>query len=184
MRTLENLDVWSGGGWWVFIALNHQTTVGAGCCQWAHRTVWCATGQCPVRQPRHPIVRVLELSTVWCRTGQALFSVRCALTLPRIVAHCSARQEPLQSSAALDSHCLTGAPDSPVAHRTIWWIIAESAWRSPRVASWTLYGPGAPDSPVRQTRAHLVSLLLCIWTLSLIFYWFVLNLYAPIDHIL
>jgi hypothetical protein len=26
--------------------------------------VRCATGRCPVRQPRHPIVRVLELVTV------------------------------------------------------------------------------------------------------------------------
>jgi hypothetical protein len=31
--------------WWlgVFIALNHQTTVGAGYCRWAHRTVRCAS---------------------------------------------------------------------------------------------------------------------------------------------
>jgi hypothetical protein len=47
---------------------------------------------CPVRQPRHPTVRVTDGSdrwsadfmshrTVWCRTGQLLFSVRCALTL-------------------------------------------------------------------------------------------------------
>ena len=76
MRTLENLDACSGGGWGVFIALNHQTTVGEGllsmgtpatirCAShvsrplgsdrwssdwwglWAVR--WC-TGQCPVRQ--------------------------------------------------------------------------------------------------------------------------------------
>jgi hypothetical protein len=54
-------------GWWwlgVFIALDHQTTVGAGCCRWADRTVRCATRHCPVRQPRHPTIRVLELLTV------------------------------------------------------------------------------------------------------------------------
>jgi hypothetical protein len=27
----------------------------------AHRTVRCATGHCPVRQPRHPTVRVRPL---------------------------------------------------------------------------------------------------------------------------
>jgi hypothetical protein len=26
-----------------------------------HRTVWCATGHCPVRQPRHPAIRVRPL---------------------------------------------------------------------------------------------------------------------------
>jgi hypothetical protein len=40
------------------------------------------TGQCPVRQPRHPTVRVLTVSTVGalssCGTGHALFTVRCA----------------------------------------------------------------------------------------------------------
>jgi hypothetical protein len=46
-----------------------------------------------------------------------------------------------------------GTPDSPV-------IIVEHALRNPRVASLRLYGPGAPDSLVRQTRAHSVSLLL------------------------
>jgi hypothetical protein len=30
----------------------------------AHWTVRCATGHCPVRQPRHPTIRVLELSTI------------------------------------------------------------------------------------------------------------------------
>jgi hypothetical protein len=52
-----------------------NSTVGVGCCRWAHRTVWCATGQYPVRQPRHPTVRVLTVSTVGalssCGTGQS-----------------------------------------------------------------------------------------------------------------
>jgi hypothetical protein len=39
--------------------------------------------------------------------------------------------------------------------------IAERALRNPGVASLGQYSPGAPDSPVRQTRALLVSLLLC-----------------------
>jgi hypothetical protein len=84
--------------WWlgVFIALNHQQAVGEGCCQWAHRTVRCATGHYPVRQPRHSTVRVRELSTVGgfvflrhrtvrCHTGHALFTVWCTSDS---VAHC------------------------------------------------------------------------------------------------
>jgi hypothetical protein len=40
------------------------------------------TGHCPVRQPRHPTVRVQTVSTVGALTswgtGQALFTVQCA----------------------------------------------------------------------------------------------------------
>jgi hypothetical protein len=52
--------------WWlgVFIALNHHIAVREAICRWAHRIVRCATGHCPVRQPRHPTVRVLTVSTV------------------------------------------------------------------------------------------------------------------------
>jgi hypothetical protein len=35
---------------------------------------------------------------------------------------------------------------TPLVHQTVRWIIAESTWRNPRVASWTLYGPGASDT--------------------------------------
>jgi hypothetical protein len=59
----------------VFIALNHHIAVGVGYCRWAHRIVRCATGHCPVCQPRHPPVRVPELLTVGvltsCGTGQS-----------------------------------------------------------------------------------------------------------------
>jgi hypothetical protein len=48
----------------VFIALTTKTTVGGGCCRWAHQTVRCATGLCPVRQPHHPTVRVRAQTTV------------------------------------------------------------------------------------------------------------------------
>jgi hypothetical protein len=85
-----------------------------------------------------------------CGTGQILFIVRCAsdsaaLTL-RALFLC---QRLLQSTVAQVSRCSAGAPDSPVAHRTVWWIIAECACENPRVAGWTQYGSGAPDSPVR-----------------------------------
>jgi hypothetical protein len=44
------------------------------------------------------------------------------------------------------SHCFAGSPGNPVAHQTVWRIIAEAALEFPRVASLELYGPGAPDS--------------------------------------
>jgi hypothetical protein len=70
--------------WWlgVFIAPTTKPTVGEGCSRWAHRTVRCATGHCPVRQPHHPTVRVSTVLTVGALTswgtGQALFTVCCA----------------------------------------------------------------------------------------------------------
>jgi hypothetical protein len=57
----ENLDALKCGGWEVFIAPTTKMAVGEGYCRWAHRTVWCATGHCPVHQPRHPTVRVRPL---------------------------------------------------------------------------------------------------------------------------
>jgi hypothetical protein len=82
-------DVWKtwilgvvvvGGG--VFIAPTTNSTVGEVVCRWAHRTVRCAIGHCPVRQPHHPTVRVMIVSTVGALTSwgtvQTLFTVRCA----------------------------------------------------------------------------------------------------------
>jgi hypothetical protein len=57
----ENLDALKCGGWGVFIAPSTKMVVGEAVCRWAHRTVRCATGRCPVRQPRHPTVRVRPL---------------------------------------------------------------------------------------------------------------------------
>jgi hypothetical protein len=57
----ENLDALKCGGWGVFIAPTTKMAVGRGCCRWAHRTVRCATGHCPVRQPCHPTIRVRPL---------------------------------------------------------------------------------------------------------------------------
>jgi hypothetical protein len=57
----ENLDAFKC--WWlgVFIAPTTKVAVGKGCCRRAHRTVRCATGHCPVRQPRRPNIRVQPL---------------------------------------------------------------------------------------------------------------------------
>jgi hypothetical protein len=129
MRCLKNLDAWSGGGWGVFIAPTTKPTVGEGCCRWTHRTVRCATRHCPVRQPRHPTVRVLTVSTVGALTswgtrqsGGAL-DRHCslsgapsgaALTLRELSAHCSRCTRTLELTIALDSCCSAGTPNSPV----------------------------------------------------------------------
>jgi hypothetical protein len=111
MECDECLDGWSGGGCEVFIAPNHQfnhwgrlLSMDAPDSLMCHRTVRCATGHCPVRQPRHPTVRVLAVSTVGalssCGTGQsgAAPDKHCSLSgapltggsdSARIVLHCS-----------------------------------------------------------------------------------------------
>jgi hypothetical protein len=87
------------------------------------------TGHCLVRQPRHPTVRVLTVSTVgaltaWA-TGQSDVAPdsHCslsgapsgaALTLSELSAHCSLVSRPLESTVVLASRCSAGTPDSPV----------------------------------------------------------------------
>ena len=83
----------------------------------------------PVRHPRHPIVRVLTVSTVgalssggtrqsgaapdrYCSLSGA--PLVAALTSARTILHCSRCMQPLESTVALASRCSTGAPDSPV----------------------------------------------------------------------
>jgi hypothetical protein len=131
MRCLKNLDAWSGGGWGVFIAPTNNSTIGEAVCRWAHRTVRCATGHCPVRQPRHPTVRVLTVSTVGALTSWG--TGQSGATPDR---HCSLSSAPLMSAltSGRTVHALftllqmtvallvvapLGAPDSPVAHRTV-----------------------------------------------------------------
>jgi hypothetical protein len=83
MRSDECLDGWSGGGWGVFIALNHQNNhLGWLLSMGAPDSPVCHPGHCPVCQPRHPIVRVRAHAIVGALsfggTGQVLFTVRCA----------------------------------------------------------------------------------------------------------
>jgi hypothetical protein len=79
------------------IAPTTKIAVGEGCCRWAHRTVRCATEHCPVRQPRHPTVRVLTVSTVR------------VLTVSTVRARTAWGTEEL--GAASDRYCsLSGAP--------------------------------------------------------------------------
>jgi hypothetical protein len=78
----------------------------------------CATRHCPVRQPRHPTVRVLTVSIVAtltsCRTGQSGAAPDN---------YCSMSGAPLTSARTVHafaddrcavSRCSAGTPDSPV----------------------------------------------------------------------
>jgi hypothetical protein len=87
-----------------------------------------------VRQPRHPTVRVLTVSTVEALssggTGQSDVApdrycalsgapLAAALTSARTVLHYSRCRRPLESTVVLASRCSAGAPDSPMAHRIV-----------------------------------------------------------------
>jgi hypothetical protein len=151
-----------------------KPTVGEAGCRWAYRTVQCATGHCPVHQPRHPTVRVLAVSTVGALTswgtGQSgaapdrhcsLFGAPsgAALTLRELSTHCSRCRRPLESTVALASRCSAGTPDSPVPHQAVRChtrqsgATPDSLVNNSRVASekpegeeFRLYRPGAPDT--------------------------------------
>jgi hypothetical protein len=49
---VENLDAMNGGVVGIFIAPTTKSGRWEAVCRMAHRTVRCATGHCPVRQPR------------------------------------------------------------------------------------------------------------------------------------
>jgi hypothetical protein len=88
--------------WWlgVFIAPTTKPTVGEAVCRWAHQTVRGATAHCPVRQPRHPTIRVRTVSTVGALTSWGTGQSGAALDR-----HCSLSSAP--SSAALTLHELS-----------------------------------------------------------------------------
>jgi hypothetical protein len=119
--------------WWlgVFIAPTTNMAVGGGFCRMAHHTVRCATGHCPVRQPRHPVVgfRPLELLTtgppdspVVHQTGPVHCPVRLlapALTSARAGVHC------LLLLFSTDDRWREVAV-APLAHRTVRCYIGQS----------------------------------------------------------
>jgi hypothetical protein len=120
----ENLDALNGGWLGVFIAPTTKIAVGEGCCRMAHRTVRCATGHCPVRQPRHQAVefRPLELLTGGPPDNHYSLSGApsgAALTSARAGAHCSLLLFRCRRPLALCSRYSAGTPDSPVVHRTV-----------------------------------------------------------------
>jgi hypothetical protein len=80
---------------------------------------------------------LLRHRTVWCHTGQSGAPLTCCFDFCcGTVLHSS----PVRvDRCALDSRC-------PLAHRTVRWILAKRPYENSRVATWTLYGPGATDT--------------------------------------
>jgi hypothetical protein len=104
----------------------------------------------PVRQPRHPTVRVLMVSTVGALTswgtGQLLFTIRCAFWCCFDSARTVALlQVSVGVDRCADSRCSAGTPDSPV-------NFSGAALQKPKGGKFEVVQPWAPDSPVRQTR--------------------------------
>jgi hypothetical protein len=130
----------------------------------------------PVRQPRHPTVRVwpLELlfsgspdSPVVHRIGPVDCPVRRlarALTSASDVAHCSAFNVFCRRPLARSSRCSAGAPDSPVLNRTVRWIIAERLLELPKVASSEL--SSLVHRTVRCARPGHTSVVFCSFYLN------------------
>jgi hypothetical protein len=138
--------------WWlgVFIAPTTKMAVGEAICRWVHRTVRCATGHCPVRQPHHPTVRVLTVSTVraltdW-GTGQSSAPSGAALPLRALFAHCSRLLFTFADNRWHSSRCsawLTGqssaTPDNTVNYSGV-------ALQKPETEQFKVDLPGAPDT--------------------------------------
>jgi hypothetical protein len=95
MRSAECLDRWSGGGWGAFIAPNHQATVGEG-------QLSMGAPDSPVREPRHPTIRVRALSTVGALSSSSTRQYGAAPDR-----YCSLSGVPL--TAALTSACTVRA---------------------------------------------------------------------------
>jgi hypothetical protein len=111
---VENLDAMNGGVVGVFIASPTKSGRWEAVCHMAHRTVRCATGHCPVRQPRHPTVRVrpLELLSSGPPDSHCALSGApsdAALTLARTVAHSMRLQMTVDAEVVV----------APLAHRTV-----------------------------------------------------------------
>ena len=82
----------------------------------------------PVRQPRHPTVRVRPLTAETTGQSGSAPDSHCslsgapsgaALTLRALSAHCSVVNQPLNSTVALATVALLGTPDSLVLHWTV-----------------------------------------------------------------
>jgi hypothetical protein len=182
MKTSEDLDAWSCGGWGVFIALNHQVAVRERLLVMGAPDRHCRLSGAP---SRHQTVRVWEQSTVgtviflwhrtvWFHTGHCpvclwLCGSDSARTVSSISGFCS---RPLERVAV-----------ALLAHRTVRWIIVERDSVFSRVAGSSSYGHGAPDSPVRQSTAHSILCSSLFLSPTWIFYWFVFNLFAPVEHV-
>jgi hypothetical protein len=138
-----------------------------------HRTVSGAS-------PRYPVVRAWSWSTIGGFVLMRHQTVWCPsdLLLWLLLRYCAAlfirQSRPLRA----DSRCSAGAPDSPVVHQTVRWIIAELHLETRSWGVWSVRPLVHGHCPVRQTREHFGFLFSpFFWTLTCPFYWFVLNLW-------
>jgi hypothetical protein len=137
---LPHLEV---AGWGGIYSTNQIVAVGEGCWRWAHRTVRCATGQCPVH--RHVILfvrvragRPLEALSL-CGTGQS--SAPLTFCSDIWIALFTLQSRPLRA----DSRWSAGAPDSPVNY-------SGAAPVKPEAEEFELIHPGALDTARWHTR--------------------------------
>jgi hypothetical protein len=157
----------------------------------------CATRHCPVRQPRRPIVRVRERTTVGalssCGIGQsdAASNRYCSLSgvpltfVLTSAAYCSAVRALCSRPLRWRAVARLDAPDIPVNYSGV-------ALKKPKgeefggVRSWcTGHCPVAHRIVRCANPGHTsVSFALFFLNPNLIFYWFVLNLYAPVEYII
>jgi hypothetical protein len=158
------------------------------------------TPDSPVRQPHHPTVRVLTVSTVGalssCGTGQSDAApdmywslsgapLTAALLCRALFAHCSSEIQLLQAIVARSSRCSAGTPDSPVNYSRV-------ALEKPEGGKFGVVRPWRTGHCPMAHRTvwcarpgfYSVSFAPFFWTLTLIFYWFALNLYAPVEYII
>jgi hypothetical protein len=163
-----------------------------------HRT---GTVGCPVR--RH-VTQPLGFGSSWplealcsCGTGRAVDRWRrCLLVAPdspvpyRIChVHCPVQLWLLlwlmlctvafaESTVARVSRCSIGAPDCPVNYSGVRLVKPESGWF---IFVWTWC---TGHCPVRQSTAHSSFFAPLNLIPNLNIYWFVLNLFAPVEHVL
>jgi hypothetical protein len=133
------------------IAPTTKMAVGELCYRRAHWTVRCATGHCPVRQPRHLTIRVRPLELLTCgpsdspvvhRTGSVHCLVRHlapALTSARAVALFTVHCRLLQTTIGTVSRCSAGTPDSPVNY-------SGGQFQKPKGGKFGVILSGAPDT--------------------------------------
>jgi hypothetical protein len=117
---VENLDANECGVVGVFIAPTTTKWSLEGCSRMAHRTVRCATGHCPVRQPCHQTVgvRPLELCLVGlpgCPVVHRTGPVGCPVCHPRALLLCMRRR----AFNALQSTVAREVAVAPLSHRTV-----------------------------------------------------------------
>jgi hypothetical protein len=116
------------------------------------------TGHCPVRCH---VTQPLVFGSSWplealssCGTGHVLFTVRCASDFCSDFCRALLRTVDFaELTVALDSHCSSGAPDSPVNYSGVCLLKPKSGWFSP-VWTWCNRHCPVAHRTVRCVRPH------------------------------